>query len=87
VVAVLSGHFGFNLFSTIGGDSVKGSLNGLLAVVSLIGTVGFFLLYRNYGGSTLYIVLAIIFLILTLIFGGMFLSGKIGKTEDIHITE
>jgi hypothetical protein len=66
---------------------VKGSLNGLLAVVSLIGTVGFFLAYRNYGGNTLYIVLAIIFLILTLIFGGMFLSGKIGKTEDIHITE
>lgn len=67
---------------------MKGSLNGLLAVVSLIGTVGFFLLYRNYSdGSMLYFVLAIIFLILTLVFGGMFLSGKIGKTEDIHITE
>lgn len=68
---------------------MKGSLNGLLAVVSLIGTVAFFLLYRNYseGSSMLYFALAIICLVLTLVFGGMFLSGKIGKTEDIHITE
>lgn len=67
---------------------MKGSLNGLLAVVSLIGTVAFFLLYRNYSdGSMLYFVLAVICLILTLVFGGMFLSGRIGKTEDIHITE
>ncbi len=66
---------------------MKGTLNGLLAVVSLVGTIVFFLAYRNYGGNTLFVVLAFIFLVLTLIFGGMFLSGRIGKTEDIHITE
>lgn len=76
-----------NLFSMIGGDSVKGTLNGLLAVVSLVGTIAFFYLYVNGDGSKLFFVLAIIALVLTLAFGGMFLSSRIGKTEDIHITE
>mgnify|MGYP001278012938 CR=1 FL=1 len=28
-----------------------------------------------------------VFLISMLIFGGMFLSGRVNKTEEIHITE
>lgn len=66
---------------------MKGTLNGLLAVVSLVLTGGLFYLYRNSGGSTMYLIGVIVFLVLTLIFGGLFLSGRMNKTEEIHITE
>ena len=66
---------------------MKGTLNGLLAVVSLVLTAGSFYFYRNSGGSTIYLIGVIVFLILTLLFGALFLSGKMNKTEEIHITE
>ncbi len=62
-------------------------LNGLLAFVSLLLTAGSFYLYRSSGGNALYFVAVIVFLILTLVFGGLFLSGRMNKTEEIHITE
>lgn len=62
-------------------------LNGLLALVSLVLTAGSFYFYRNSGGTTMYFVAVIVFLILTLVFGGLFLSGRMNKTEEIHITE
>jgi predicted RND superfamily exporter protein len=70
----------------IGGDLVRGMLNGLLAVVSLAIAVVCFIYYRQ-DASTLLIVLTIIFAVLMVVFGGMFLSGRVNKTEDIHITE
>lgn len=33
------------------------------------------------------LILGIVFLIVTIIFGAMFLTGRVNKTEDIHITE
>ena len=67
---------------------MKGAINGLLAVVCLVITaVSFYLYTRSNPPQTIYIVLAIIFLILMVVFGGMFLSGRVNKTEDIHITE
>ena len=63
-----------------------GSLNGLLAVISLALAAGSFYFYRS-SASTMYFVAFIVFLILTLLFGGLFLSGKMNKTEEIHITE
>ncbi len=66
---------------------MKGTLNGLLAVVSLVLTAGSFYFYRNSEGSTMYLIGVIVFLILTLLFGALFLSGKMNKTEEIHITE
>jgi predicted RND superfamily exporter protein len=65
---------------------VRGMLNGLLAVVSLAIAVVCFIYYRQ-DASTLLIVLTIIFAVLMVVFGGMFLSGRVNKTEDIHITE
>ena len=62
-------------------------LNGLLALISLALTAGSFYFYRNSGGTTMYFVAVVVFLILTLIFGGLFLSGRMNKTEEIHITE
>jgi hypothetical protein len=35
----------------------------------------------------LWLALMILFLIGTLVFGGLFLSGRVNKGEDIHITE
>lgn len=67
---------------------MSGMLNGLLAVVSLVITaVCFFEYTRSNPPQTIYIILAIIFLILMVVFGGMFLSGRVNKSEDIHITE
>jgi uncharacterized membrane protein len=67
---------------------VKGSVSLLLALVSLVGAVVFYWLYaRTSPPQTIYIVLVIIFAVLLVVFGGMFLSGRVNKTEDIHITE
>ncbi len=66
---------------------VKGTLNGLLALVSLIIGAGSFYMYVTSGDNKMYFIAAIVFLILTLVFGGLFLSGRMNKTEEIHITE
>ena len=67
---------------------VKGALNGLLAVISLILAAGAFYLYRaSEPANTLYLVGLILFALLFVVFGGMFLSGRVNKTEEIHITE
>ncbi len=62
-------------------------MNGLLAVVSLVLTALSFWMYRGSADNKLWLVLLILFLIGTLVFGGLFLSGRVNKGEDIHITE
>lgn len=62
-------------------------MKALLALVCLIITGVSFYMYTNSNDNKLYFVAAIVFLILTLIFGGLFLSGRVNKNEDIHITE
>ena len=76
----------FGLFLN-GGDLVSGTLNALLAIVSLAIAAVCFYMYTRVDPSSLYIALAIIFAVLMVVFGGMFLSGRINKTDDIHITE
>jgi len=67
---------------------VKGALNGLLALISLVlAAVCGWLYLKTEPASTLYLVGLILFIVLLVIFGGMFLSGRINKTEEIHITE
>ena len=67
---------------------MKSSLSGLLAVISLIVAAGSFIMYtRSNPPQTIYIVLTIVFAVLLIVFGGMFLSGRVNKTEEIHITE
>lgn len=68
---------------------MKGTLNGLLTVVAL---VLFALSFYKYvtgdaSSNTMWLIGWIIFLIATIAFGGMFLSGRVNKGEDIHITE
>ena len=62
-------------------------MNALLALVSLILTVVSFLMYQRSGDNKLWLVGFVLFLIATLVFGGLFLSGRVNKGEDIHITE
>jgi heme A synthase len=62
-------------------------LNGLLGVVSLVLTALSFWMYRKSPDNTLWLVGVVVFLIATLAFGGMFLSSRVNKGEDIHITE
>ena len=67
---------------------MSGLLNGLLALISIvIAAVCFYMYTRSNPPQTLYIIVAIIFAILMVVFGGMFLSGRVNKTDDIHITE
>lgn len=67
---------------------MKNFLYGGLALVSLVIAVLSFMSYKGNGGTnTMMVVIAIIFVLLTLGFGAMFLSGRVNRTEDIHITE
>lgn len=66
---------------------MKGTLSGLLAVVGLVLTALSFWMYRGSADNKLWLVLVIVFLIATLAFGGMFLSGRVNRNDDVHITE
>lgn len=58
----------------------------LLGLVSLLITIGSFYYYVQ-SAQTLYVVVAILFLVATIVCGGLYMSGRVNKKEDIHITE
>lgn len=63
-------------------------INGLVAVISLIAAgFCFYKFQTTPDASTIYIIGGVIFGLLTVVFGVMFLSGRVNKSEDIHITE
>lgn len=62
-------------------------VNGLVAVVSLLVAVFCFYKFQNTPEGTMYLVGGAVFALLTVVFGAMFLSGRVNKSEDIHITE
>lgn len=64
-----------------------GSLNGILAVLAAI--VGVFSIYRYMGSADnrVWLVIGIIAILAFLALGAMFMSGRMNKTDDIHITE
>jgi len=59
----------------------------LLALVSLLVFAGSFYQYTQSGGATMWMILAIVGVLGTVAFGALFLSGRVNKGEDIHITE
>ena len=67
-------------------SEVKG-MNLILAVVALVLTALSFVMYTRSADNKMWLFGAIVFLIATLVFGALFLSGRVNKTEDIHITE
>ncbi len=62
-------------------------LNALLTLVSFAVAGFLFYEYTNSGDNKLYIVGSIIFALVGLGLGALFLSSRVNKTEDIHITE
>ncbi len=63
-------------------------INGLIAVVSLLAAIFcFYELQTKPNASTMYMVGGIVFALLMVVFGVMFLTGRVNKSEDIHITE
>ncbi len=62
-------------------------LYGLGAVISFVIAAFCFYWIRTTESSPLMLVIGIVFGILTIVFGGLFLAGRINKTEDIHVTE
>ncbi len=66
---------------------MKGTLNAVLALVCLLVAAWSFYTYTTTPPNNMYLILAILFAILMVIFGGMFLSGRVNKSEEIHITE
>lgn len=65
----------------------------LYAVLTLICiALAAFFFYKYTGQSSadegyFKFIVAAIFALLAIVFGGLFLSGRVNKTEDIHITE
>jgi hypothetical protein len=66
---------------------VKGPLSGVVAAISLIIAIFCFYRFQQPAAGTIYMILGIVFALLMVIFGVMFLSGRVNKTDDIHITE
>ncbi|HEV8591729.1 MAG TPA: hypothetical protein VGQ55_06480 [Pyrinomonadaceae bacterium] len=66
---------------------MKGSMNGLLAVVALVLAALSFWQYRSSPDNTIWIVGVIVFALAFIAFGGLFLSGRVNKNDDVHITE
>lgn len=61
-------------------------LYGLLAFISLvIAILGFYRFSST--GQTLWVVLGIVAVLATVGFGAVFMSGRVNRKEDIHITE
>ena len=66
---------------------MKDMLYAVLALVSAVGAVFSWLQYTRSDANTLYLVLFGVLVIATIALGAMFLSGRVNKKEDIHITE
>ncbi len=65
---------------------VKDMLYAVLALVTAVGAVFSWLQYTG-SANILFLVLFGVLIIATIALGAMFLSGRVNKKEDIHITE
>ena len=65
---------------------MKDLLYVVLALVSAAVAAYSFYSFQS-SGSTTNLIVAIVFLILTIAFGIGYLYGRVNKTDDIHITE
>ena len=67
---------------------MKGPLSGVVAVISLaIAGFCFYKFSTTPNAGTMYVVIGIVFALLMVAFGVMFLSSRVNKSDDIHITE
>ncbi len=66
---------------------VKDMLFAILALVSAIAAAFSFYTYTNSNDNKTFLVVFVICVLATIVLGGLFLSGRVNKKEDIHITE
>lgn len=66
---------------------MKDMLYALLALASAIAAAFSFYSYINSDDNKVYLAAAIVFALATIVLGGLFLSGRVNKGDDIHITE
>ena len=66
---------------------VKDMLYAVLALVSAVVAAISFYKYTSSDDNKVFLVAAIVFGLATVALGGLFLSGRVNKREDIHITE
>ncbi|MGE3467516.1 MAG: LPXTG cell wall anchor domain-containing protein [Pyrinomonadaceae bacterium] len=65
---------------------MKDMLYAVLALVTAVGAVFSWLKYTG-SANTVFLVLFGILVVATIVLGALFLSGRVNKNEDIHITE
>ena len=66
---------------------MKDMLYAVLALICAVIAAGSFYYYTSSNDNRLYLVACIVFVLLTIVLGGLFLSGRVNKNDDIHITE
>ncbi len=67
---------------------MKDVLFALLALVfAIIAAFFFYTFQTTENSSIMYMILGVVFVVLTAICGVLFLSKRVNKAEDIHITE
>lgn len=66
---------------------MKDMLYALLALVSAVVAAFSFYKYTSSDDNKVFLIAAIVFILATIALGGLFLSGRVNKNEDIHITE
>lgn len=66
---------------------MKNTLFALLALVSFLIAVFFFYRFQTTADGTTNLILGIIFILAFVGLGIMYMTNKVGKQEDIHITE
>lgn len=66
---------------------MSGTLNGLLAVVAFVLAALSFWMYRTSADNRMWLVLCVVLVLVFLGLGGIFLSGRVNRNEEIHITE
>ncbi len=66
---------------------MKDMLYAVLALVSAVAAAFAFYKYTSSDDNKVFLVAAIVGVLATIVLGGLFLSGRVNKNEDIHITE
>ena len=67
---------------------MKDLLYAILAIISAVVAVYFFYSFQTGdGNNSTSLIGGAIFALLALVFGGLFMFGKVNRHEDIHITE
>lgn len=67
---------------------MKDMLFALLALISVV-VAGYFIysFQTSANGSSNSLIIGIVFALLAVVFGGLFMFGRVNRHDDIHITE